>query len=77
MRGPVTWEAKLLARPVQSRHRCKWLCDVDSEEDLIARIVEAATIRQQPGIFESSRQSLLLRCRLFIEVGGCTFEHML
>jgi len=33
---------------------------VDCEEDLIARIVEAAgTIRQQPGILERTRQSLL------------------
>ena len=38
---------------------------VDSEEDLIARIDEvAAAIRQQPGIFERTRQSLLRRCRL-------------
>jgi hypothetical protein len=40
----------------------------------------AATIRQQPGIFESTRQSLLRRCRLCIAVGGRggrTFEHLL
>jgi hypothetical protein len=37
----------------------------------------AATIRRQPGIFEQTRQSLLRRCRLFIEVGGRTFEHLL
>jgi hypothetical protein len=33
--------------------------------------------RQQPGIFERTRQSLLRRCRLSIEAGGRTFEHML
>jgi hypothetical protein len=50
----------------------------DSEEDLIARIVEAAaTIRQQPGIFECTSQTLLLRCRLRIEVGGRTCEYLL
>jgi hypothetical protein len=42
-----------------------YMSAVDSEEDLIARIYEvAAAIRQQPGIFERKRQSLLRRCRL-------------
>ena len=51
---------------------------VDSEEDFIARIVEAAaTIRQQPSIFERSRQSPLHRCPLCIEVGDRTCEHLL
>jgi hypothetical protein len=52
---------------------------IDSEEDYIARTVEvAAAIRQQPGIFELTCQSLLLRhCWLCIEVSGCMFEHML
>jgi len=51
---------------------------VDSEEDLIARIVElAATIRQHPGIFEDIRQILLRRCRLCIEIGGRKFERLL
>jgi hypothetical protein len=50
---------------------------VDSEDDFIARIVEAAaTIRQKPGIFGRTRQSLLRR-RLCAEVGGRTFEHPL
>jgi len=31
--------------------------------------------RQQPGIFARTRQTLLLRCRLWIEVRGRTFEH--
>jgi len=47
---------------------------VDSEEGLIACIVvAAATIRQQPGIFERKLKSLLL-C---IESGCRTFEHLL
>jgi glycerol-3-phosphate cytidylyltransferase-like family protein len=47
------------------------------EEDLIARVAEATvTLRQQLGIFERTRQSLLRRCRLCIEVGGRTFEHL-
>ena len=51
---------------------------VDSEKDLLARIVEStAIIRQQPGIFDRTRQSMLLRRRLCIEVGGRTFEHLL
>ena len=51
---------------------------VDSEEDLIARVVETAvTIRQRPGIFERTRQILLRRCVLCIEVGGRKFEHLL
>jgi hypothetical protein len=51
---------------------------VDSEEDLIARIVKAApNIRQQPGIIEHLRQSLLRRRRLYIDVGGQKLEHLL
>jgi len=55
-----------------------YMSPVGSEEDLIARIVEAAaSIRQQASIFECTRQSLLHRCRLCIEVGGRTFEQLL
>ena len=61
---------------VQSSYRFKWRWDVDSEEDLISLIIEAvAIIRQQPGIFERTRQFLLCH-RLCIEVGGRTFEHL-
>jgi hypothetical protein len=52
---------------------------IDIKGALIARIAKAAgTIRQQPGIFESTCtcQSLLCRCQLCIEVGGRKFEHM-
>ena len=54
--GPVTWEAKPLALPVQSSDRCMWRLDVGYKEYLISLIVEAATnIRQQPGRFERTR----------------------
>ena len=35
------------------------------------------TFTLQPGIIERTRQSLLRRCQLCIEVGGSTFEHLL
>jgi hypothetical protein len=55
-----------------------YMSPVDSEEDLIARIIEvASTIRRQPGIFERTCHFLLRRRRLCIEVGGRTFEHLL
>jgi hypothetical protein len=48
------------------------------KEELIDRIAEAAaTIRQQPGVFELTGQSLQRRSQLCIEVGGRTFEHLL
>ena len=41
-----------------------YMSPVECEEHLSARSAEAAaTIRQQPSIFERSRQSPLLRCR--------------
>jgi len=51
---------------------------VECEEDLIAHIVEAsATIRQQPGTFGHIRLSVARCCRLYIEVVGHKFEHLL
>jgi len=51
---------------------------VDSKEDFIARIVKAeVTTRQQPSNFECTCQSLLPQRRLYIEVGGSIFEHLL
>ena len=49
----------------------------DSEEDLSAGTIKAAaTIRQQPGIFKCTHQSLLHQCwcRLCIKMGGRMFE---
>lgn len=50
---------------------------VDSEEDLVARIVAAAdVIREKPRVFARIRQSLLDRCRACIEAEGGHFEHI-
>ena len=55
-----------------------YMSPIDSEEDLIAFIVEAAaTTSQQPGVIHPTRQSLLRRHQLCIEVSGHTFEHLL
>ena len=70
-------EGQAIGPPVQSSYRCKWRLE-DSEEDHISIIVEAAaTIRQQTGIFELTRRSLLRRRRLCVAVGGLSFEHSL
>jgi hypothetical protein len=54
------------------------MLSVDTEEYLIVHITEGvATVRQQPGIFECTRQSLLHCCQLCIEVDGHTLEHVL
>jgi len=51
---------------------------VDSEEDLIFHIIEAATtIQQKPNIFKPTRKSVLRRCVLCTEAGGHTFGHLL
>jgi hypothetical protein len=55
-----------------------YMSPVDSEEDLIACIFKAAAnIRQQSGIFECTRQSLLHCCLLCVKVGDHTSEHKL
>jgi hypothetical protein len=51
---------------------------VDSEDNLIFRIVETATtVQQKPGIFERTRKSVLRRCLLCTGAGGRTFGHLL
>jgi hypothetical protein len=51
---------------------------VDCEEDFVAHIIGAATtIRQKLGNVEHTKQSLLHRHWLCIEVGGRTSEHLL
>ena len=65
-----------------SHERCMktWIHSVlvDSEESLIARIVEAAAISgQKPDTFEPTWQSQLHHCQLGIEMGGCMWEHLL
>jgi hypothetical protein len=65
-----------IAAPQQRCMRRLTYCSrVDSEEDLIARIAEAAaTSRQGKVVFELTGQSLLHRRRNFIEVGGLRFN---
>jgi len=51
---------------------------IESEEDLIARIVEAVhQVREMPGIFKRVRQSMLRRCELCRDVNGTNFEHLM
>jgi hypothetical protein len=69
----MTWEAKPQASPVQSSDRCI----SGGEMSILKRISSSLSLRQQqPDIFERSRESLLRRCWLFIEVGGRAFEHL-
>lgn len=51
---------------------------VDSEQDLIGRIVAAAgKIKDEPQILQRVQRSFLNRCRLCLEQNGRNFEHLL
>ena len=51
---------------------------VESEEDLVARIIAAfEKVQNQSGIFENVRNSMLRRCETCIAVQGRHFEHLL
>ncbi|GFW85381.1 uncharacterized protein TNCV_144261 [Trichonephila clavipes] len=51
---------------------------LESDEDLVARIFEAAArVREIPGIFERIRQSLQRRSQACITIGECSFEQLL
>ena len=51
---------------------------VTSSEDLVARVVEAgAPVRERPKLFESVRQSMILRCEACIVADGKNLEHFL
>ena len=51
---------------------------VDSEEDLVARIVDAAAlISERRGVFKAVRRSLHRRYVKCVEVRGNHFEHLL
>lgn len=51
---------------------------VTSDEDLVARVVEAAArVRDRPGLFERVRQSMIRRCEACIVADGRNFEHLL
>ena len=52
--------------------------DIDSEEDLVARIVSAADeVRESPGIFGRVRQSMARRRTVCLDVNGRVFQHLL
>ena len=47
--------------------------DIDSEEDLAARIVSAAAeVRETPGIFGRVRQSMACRCTVWMSMDVCS-----
>ena len=47
--------------------------DIDSEEDLIARIVSAAAeVRETPGIFGMVRQNMARRCTVWMSMDVCS-----
>lgn len=82
--GPVTWPARSPdLTPLDfffwgAMKSIIYSEQVESEEDLVARIVEASeTIRHMPEIFQRTQQSLLRRCNLCRNVGGRNFEHLL
>ena len=51
---------------------------VESEEDLVARIVVAAgAINDTPGVFAHVRQNMIRRCQLCLNVNGGIFEPLL
>ena len=51
--------------------------DIDSEENLVTRIVSAAgEIRETPGIFGRVRQSMARRCTVCLDVNGRMFQHL-
>ena len=48
--------------------------DIDSEDDLVARIVSAAAeVKKTPGIFGSMAR----RCTVCLDVNGRVFQHLL
>lgn len=51
---------------------------IDTDMDLVARIAcAAADIKENPGVFERVRQSMVRRCNACITSNGGTFEHLL
>ena len=51
---------------------------IDSEENLVACIVNAAAqIRETPGIFGRVRQSITRRCTVCLDVIGRVFQRLL
>jgi len=51
---------------------------IETEAELRLRIMKAAeTVRNNPGVFERTRQYFLRCCQSYIDVGGRNFEHLL
>ena len=50
---------------------------VETDMELVTRIVAAYDIQKTSGIFVRVRQTLVGRCHFCIEVGGLQFEQLL
>lgn len=50
---------------------------VNSEEDLVARVVAAAGFIQDDVVFDNIRESMIKKCRFCNQVGGRHFEQLL
>ena len=81
--GPVEWPARSPdLTPLDffywgAMKELVYQTPVESDEDLVARIVAASgVLGEMPEVFESVRQSLIKRCEKCIEVGG-HFEQLL
>lgn len=82
--GPVHWPAR--SPDLSPLDFCLWghlkslvySTPVESEEDLVARILAACQmVQDMPGIFENVRRSLVRRCQLCIDRRGGIFEPFL
>lgn len=82
--GPVNWPAR--SPDLTCLDFCVWgymkslvyETPVDSEEELVARIVVATgEVREKPDIFKKMRNSMRRRCEACITAGGRNFEHLL
>ena len=52
--------------------------DIDSEDELVARIASAAAeIRETPGILGRVGQSMARRCTICLDANGRVFQHLL
>ena len=79
MSGPTAWPAR---SPDLTCHdfflwgymkSMVYETDIDSEEDLVARIVSAAAeVRETPGIFGRVRQSMASRCTVWMSMDVCS-----
>lgn len=82
--GPVAWPARSPdLTPLDfflwgTMKDLVYATPVESEQDLVGRIVDSAgRITEMPGVFQSVRRSLADRCRKCVEVHGGHFEQLL